>query len=474
MTAAHRLLRAREGELLPLMLAAAFFFCVLFGYFLIRPVREAMGVERGMSELQSLFYVTAGVSLLVAMGFGTLVHRFDRRRFIATGFRLVMLCLVVFAGVRLGFGEELKAATGRVFYVWLSVVNLFLTSVFWAFMADVWSLDQAKRLFPAIGVGGTLGAIAGSTVPWTLSERIASLAEQSTRLTGDQLSAAALMICAAVMLEAAVRFMRVLDRRVPVKQHDTRQASEGSSFDGVGLVDGVLLVARSPYLIGIGLYIGLIAVSSTLVYFTQAELVTDAEDELVGRIALFGKLDLLAQACTLAVQLFITARVIRWIGVGGTLAVLPAITVGGFAFLWLVSSRGDAEPWRVFAVFAVFQAVHRAGRYAVARPARETLFSVLSRDEKYKAKTVVDTFVYRGGDVAGTGLYSVLAGASALTVGSIAFAAAPLAAMWAMVGLGLAVGQSRLHARRNEQETAHVHSGSESRAGSDPREGDHA
>ncbi|MEO1717865.1 MAG: MFS transporter, partial [Planctomycetota bacterium] len=220
-TAAHRLLRAREGELLPLMLAAAFFFCVLFSYFLIRPVREAMGVERGMSELRSLFYVTAGVSLLVAMGFGTLVHRFDRRRFITIGFRLVMLCLVVFAGLRLGFGEELKAATGRVFYVWLSVVNLLLTSVFWAFMADVWSLDQAKRLFPAIGVGGTLGAIAGSTVPWTLSERIASLAEQSTRVTGDQLSAAALMICAAVVLEAAVRFMRVLDRRVPLKQYNT-------------------------------------------------------------------------------------------------------------------------------------------------------------------------------------------------------------------------------------------------------------
>ncbi|MEL7483300.1 MAG: MFS transporter, partial [Planctomycetota bacterium] len=155
MTPVHRLLRAREGELLPLALSAAFFFCVLFGYFLIRPVREAMGVERGMGELRWLFYVTAGASLVVAMGFGTLVHRFDRRRFIAIGFRAVMACLVAFACFRLGAGDEIRAVTGRVFYVWLSVVNLFLTSVFWAFMADLWTLDQGKRLFPAIGVGGT-------------------------------------------------------------------------------------------------------------------------------------------------------------------------------------------------------------------------------------------------------------------------------------------------------------------------------
>ncbi|MEM9661145.1 MAG: Npt1/Npt2 family nucleotide transporter [Planctomycetota bacterium] len=440
MSLMHRLLRVRTGEVLPLALAGMLFFCVLFGYFLIRPVREAMGVERGMSELRSLFYVTAGVSLLVAMGFGTLVHRLDRPRFIAAGFRIIVLCLIAFAVLRLGFGEDVKAVTGRVFYVWLSVINLFLTSVFWAFMADIWTLEQGKRLFPAIGVGGTLGAIAGSSVPGAMSDRIASLADASPVLSGEQLSAASLMVLAALVLEAAVRIMRVLDARTP--DRSVRPATTRPP-EGTGLADGVVLILRSPYLLAIGAYIGFIAVSSTLVYFTQAELVVDAEDELSKRIALFGRLDLLAQVCTLGAQLFVTSRVIRFIGIGGTLGVLPAVTVAGFVVLWLAARGDESEPWLVFGVFAVFQALHRAVRYAVARPARETLFSVLSRDEKYKAKTVADTFLYRGGDVAGTGLYSALATASAMTIGSIAFAAAPIALLWAMLGLVLAREQSR-------------------------------
>lgn len=448
MTPVHRMLRARTGELKPLALSAAFFFFVLFGYFLIRPVREAMGVERGMGELRSLFLWTAGISLVVAMAFGGIVHRLDRRRFIPMGFRCVMLCLLAFAALRLGFGDEIKALTGRAFYVWLSVINLFLTSVFWAFMADAWSLEQGKRLFPAIGVGGTLGAIAGSSIPWTMSDTIAAWAESAVAFaSGDQVSAAVLLLLAAVVFEGAVRCMLALDRYLKQSGHAPATPTGTRSIDGIGLVDGIAFVARSPYLLGVGLYIAFIAISSTLVYFTQAELVSDAEEELVGRIALFGQLDMLAQGFTLLAQLFITGRIIRWIGIGGTLGVLPVLTLAGFTSLWFVSTREGAEPWQVFAVFAVFQALHRAGRYAVARPSRETLFSVLSRDEKYKAKAVVDMFVYRGGDVAGTGLYGTLAGASAVTLGSIAMATAPLAGVWVVLGLALAWRQSRIDER---------------------------
>ena len=445
MTAVHRLLRARQGELAPLALSAAFFFCVLFGYQMIRPVREAMGVERGMDELQVLFVFTAVASLAVAMAFGTLVHRLDRRVFIPVGFRAVMLCLVVFAALRLGFGDEVKAATGRVFYVWLSVVNLFLTSVFWAFMADLWSLEQGKRLFPAIGVGGTLGAIAGSSVPWMLSEHI---------------GAPGLMLCAACVFECGVRFMRRLVRTQRSQGLTPAQPTGTVTFDRIGLIDGLAFIARSPYLVGIGLYIVLIAVSSTFVYFTQAELVVNAEAELVDRIAMFGQLDWLAQVFTLLVQLFVTSRVIRMIGIGGTLGVLPVITLVGFATLWFVSGLEDVEPWQVFAVFAVFQALHRAGRFAVARPARETLFSVLSRDEKYKAKVVIDMFAYRGGDVAGAQLYAVLASVAALSVASV-----PLALVWAGLGAALALGQSR---RAASHETKAPLGGTQATAGLAP------
>ena len=150
-----------RGEWKPVLLSGGFFFCVLFAIMMLRPVREAMGVERGMDSMRSLFYWTAGVSLVVALLFGGLVSRVDRRRFIPIGFRVVMLCLVVFAVARGVMGDDVKRYAGAAFYVWFSVFNMFVTSVFWAYMADIWRLDQAKRLYPVIGVGGTFGAFLG-------------------------------------------------------------------------------------------------------------------------------------------------------------------------------------------------------------------------------------------------------------------------------------------------------------------------
>jgi len=418
----------RPGEWGALLLSGAFFFLLLFGYFLLRPVREAMGVERSMGDLRWLFGVTCVVSLGAAVLFGGLVSRFDRARFISWAFRGVIACVVAFAGVRVVLGGLLDGGmqlwSGYVFYVWLSVVNVFMTSVFWAFMADVWRLEQGKRLYAAIGVGGTLGALLGSVFAWQLVGVIGAPAQ---------------MLIAAGLFEGAVRVMRVLDRR------STRGAGELVSSRpgamGGSWVEGVRAVARSPYLLGVGAYIVLMAVSSTLIYFTQAELVTDAEDELVGRIALFGQLDMWTQAATLFVQLFVTGHLMKRAGVAVTLGVLPVVTVLGFAALAVVGTREGVESWQIFAVFAAFNAVHRATRYAVARPARETLFSVVSERDKYKAKPVVDVFLYRGGDVAGVGVSAGLA-ALALGLGGMAMAAAPLGVVWVIVSVGLARGQS--------------------------------
>lgn len=426
------MLRAERGELAGIGAAGAMFFFVLFGYFMIRPVREAMGVERGLDDVRVLFYFTAGVSLLVAMAFGGLVHRLDRRRFLSVGFLAVIVCLGVFATLRAFFGDEIRGYTGRVFYVWLSVVNMFMVGVFWSFMADIWSPDAARRLFPAIAVGGTLGAIAGASVPWWLSERLAE---------------SGLMLLAASCFAAAIACMLQADRLAPRADRPPPRASRPAPT--AGLVDGVRLVATSPYLLGLGAYIALIAVSSTVIYFTKVRLVADASEELTRRIALFAQLDLLTQIATLLVQLFVTGRLIRWIGVGWTLAVMPIVTVGGFAGVHLVERFGPAEGWTVFGAFALFQALHRASRHAVARPARETLFAGLSRDETYKAKPVVDLFVYRGGDVAGARLEAALVGAATLTFGSVALAAAPVAALWLWLGVWLARAQGRRIARRH-------------------------
>ncbi len=413
-------------------LCGLYFFFLLTGYFLLRPIREGMGVQRGMGDLRWLFLVTCSVSLVVSVGFGGIVSRLDRRRFIPIAQRVVVGCILVFALYRWMAGDEVGVASGYVFYVWLSVVNLFVMSVFWAFMADIWTLGQGKRLFPVIGVGGTLGAILGSGFVWWMATEIG---------TSWQL------VYAAALFEIATWVMLVIDRvskgsadrSGPADQSD--QSNHAMPIGG-SFTDGLQALLGSPYLLGIGAYISLMAVANTLVYFTGAEIVVDASDELESRIGLFAQLDLWTQVATLLVQIFVTGQIVKRLGVGVALAALPVVTVVGFAVLAVVGARDGIEGWQLFAVFAVFNAIHRATRYAVIRPARETLFSVVGKSEKYKAKPIIDVFLYRGGDVAGSGAEKIVA-AAGLGLAGMAFAAAPLAVLWGSVGLWLAMMQHK-------------------------------
>jgi AAA family ATP:ADP antiporter len=429
----HRAIGARPGELCRVTLSAAFFFVLLFGYFLLRPVREAMGVQRSMGDLRWLFASTCLVSLVVTLAFGGAVSRMNRRRFIPLAYRVVNVCLIGFAAMLLVAPDSMGLVTGYVFYVWLSVVNLFLVSVFWAFMADIWALDQAKRLFAAIGVGGTLGALAGSSVPWWLAEHLRPWM---------------LMLMAAACFEIAVRFVVVLDR-IDRPGRSIDEAGRASPSTGASDAwDGLRSIARSPYLAGVGGYIALMAISSTLIYFAKAAFVFDESDTLSEKISAFGQLDATAQGLTLIVQLFVTTRLIRRIGVAGTLIVLPAVTLAGFAALALAPAWG---------VLVLFQASHRATRYAIARPARETLFSVVTPGEKYQAKPVLDVFVYRAGDLTGMALTSV-ASIAAGGIGVMALAVAPVAGVWAGLAwwLGGAQGRRRGVPVRSGSTTASV------------------
>jgi AAA family ATP:ADP antiporter len=433
----QRALQLRPGELPLAALGALAYFCVLAGYGFLRPVREAFGVSRGMDELRVLFAITSLSSLVFVLAFGGAISRMDRRRVVPLAYGIVIVCLGAFAallvadglagGALVGSGGESATATGVAwtFYVWLSVVNLFVNSVLWGFLADVFDVEQGKRTFAFIGIGGTLGALAGS---W------------ATSLLGSayegRLLPVGLMGGAAALFAAAIAVVRQLDRRA------VRSAASGlSRRDGLGELrplgggtwDGLTEVLRSPYLLGIGGWIVLMAVANTLLYFAQAELVREATDTFGQRVAGFADLDALAQVATLLTQLFVTSRLIRRLGVGWTLALLPVFTLAGFAVLAV---------WPVLGVMAVFQALHRAARYAVARPARETLFSVVPQAQKYKAKPVVDVFLYRGGDLAGMGLSKALAWAG-LGMGALAVAALPLAAAWGALSLALGRAQAR-------------------------------
>ncbi len=437
-----RVLPVRAEEWGGVGLSAACFFFLLFGYFLLRPIREAMGVQRSMGDLRWLFITTCFVSLVVTLAFGGVVSRMDRRRFISLAYRAVMVCLLGFIVARQVLSDELLVYSGYVYYVGLSVVNLFMTSVFWGFMADVWSLSQGKRLFAAIGIGGTIGALLGSNFVWWLAEHIPTWLQIGIAI---------------VAFELAVQCVGLIDRGTSPKPLRTVSidASTGEHRveipDAIGgkWIDGMRAMVRSPYLLGIGLYITLLAVSNTLIYFTQARLVVDASDELSGRIALFAQLDVWTQLATLLVQVFVTAHLIRRLGIGVALALLPVVTLVGFGALAWVSRIEGIEGWQVFAVFASFNAIHRATRYAVVRPARETLFSVVPSGEKYKAKPIVDVFLYRGGDVAGAGVEQ---GVAALAWGlmGMAMVAAPLAVLWGGLAFALAMSQQKRAERQDE------------------------
>ncbi len=433
-----RALNFKRGELSLAGLAGLFYFCVLCGYFFLRPVREAMGVSGGMWQLRWLFIVTSIVSLVLVLLFGGVVSRLNRRRFIPIGYFFVIACLAGFSALLIIdagsggglIGTDAESGVARVvgytFYTWLSVINLFVNSLFWAFMVDIFSVDQGKRMFAFIGIGGTVGALIGG---WATS--LISAATNSVYLP------AGLMLTGAALFGVAIIVMLILDRKALDSEYSqltvnnsalnlNQEVSIGGNF-----WDGATSVARSPYLLGIAVFIIFLAISNTLIYFTQANIILNNTDTFSQRLEGFAQFDVLAQGATLITQIFVTTRVIKRLGVGWTLAILPLVTVAGFSILAI---------WPLYGVMAIFQAIHRATRYAISRPARETLFSVVPSSEKYKAKPLIDVFLYRGGDVAGAGIQGALSALGTMTL--MAAATVPFAAVWCFLSLALGRAQS--------------------------------
>ena len=451
-TALKRLVNMRRGELPLAAMSALFFFLVLCGYFFLRPVREAMGVARGMDELRWLFVATSVAALGAVLVFGGVVARMNRRRFIPVAYLFVIACLIGFAAlliqdVRSGGGligtdaqTGLSRGVGYTFYIWLTVINLFATSVFWAFMVDIFNVDQGKRLFAFIGIGGTLGALAGG---WT--------ANQISTATESPYLPAGLMLIGAGCYCLAIAVMLTLDKMAVRSEASTLGAartepeeappasaageSGAAAGDEIGgsFADGLRAVLTSPYLLGVGLWVVFMAVANTMVYFTQANIILTDSDTFSQLVGNFAQFDYVAQFATLVTQLFVTTHLIRKVGVGWTLAVLPLVTLAGFAVLAV---------WPLYGVMLIFSAVHRATRYAISRPSRETLFSVVTPSEKYKAKPVVDVFLYRFGDAAGAGIDGMFA-ALGLTLAWVAMSTAPLAGMWIMLSIGMGRAQAR-------------------------------
>ncbi|OAB56007.1 hypothetical protein AY599_11240 [Leptolyngbya valderiana BDU 20041] len=397
----ERVVAFEEGELTPAALSAAYFFCLLFGYFMLRPLRDAMGLASGVDSLRLLFLGTLAVMIVANLVFAAIASRVPRRVFVPLVYGFGVACLVAFLLAFLVLGEARSETVGKVFYVWLSVFNLMATAVFWGFMADIFKKPQAARLFGFIAVGGTAGAICGSAWTGLLSEAIGTV--------GLFAGASFLILCAGAL---AIVLDRVAEGR--------RMGSAGHTLDAGGALggtswQGVVDVLRSPYLMGIACYVAAFTIGSTLLYFEKMRIIEGFAETIESRAQVLAWIELGGQTLTVLLQLFVTGRLMRRLGVGALLAVVPMVTVIGFVGL-------AAAP--VLLVLAAFEVARRASHYALSKPAREALFTTVPRTDKYKAKGIIDTFVYRGGDTAGT-------------VADAALAAAGLAAAWLAVPLGI-------------------------------------
>jgi AAA family ATP:ADP antiporter len=413
-----RLIDVRPAELRALGWAWLYIFSVLFSYYILRPIRDEMGVAGGVENLQWLFTGTLLCMISVNPPFAALVGRLPRVQFIALTYRFFLANLLLFAVLLQVATAEQNIWVGRVFFIWASVFNLFVVSVFWALMVDVFDAEQGKRLFGFIAAGATLGGIVGATVTATLAK---------------QVPPAYLLLASALLLEAAVFCVRRLSRMSDRLHRRPALRSEESAIGGSAFA-GFKHALGSPYLINVCFYILLFTVTSTFVYFQQAEIVRQSFTDRGMRTAFFARVDLWVNILTLSVQLFLTSRVLRWFGVALTLAALPLISMIGFATLALAPT---------IAVLVVYQVIRRAGNFAFARPAREVLYTVVPREDKYKAKSFIDTAVYRMGDQLGAWSYAGL-GLLGLAMSGIAIVAVPLSLAWLINGLWLGRKQNAL------------------------------
>jgi AAA family ATP:ADP antiporter len=385
----RRLVLLEENEAPALLWSTAFFFLLLFGFYLLRPVREAIGIARGADKLPWLMTGTLLAMALANPAFAALVSRLPRRRFIPWAYRFFALNMLAFFLAFRFLPRHGGAVLGYAFYIWLSVFNLFVVSVFWGLMSDVWSEIQGKRLFGFIATGGTLGAIAGAALTGVLTK---GFMLGSLRLKVEPLS---LLLLSMLTLELAVQCVRRLAAifhlgNVP---HAKREP-------GPGPLEGLRLIATSRYLQLICAYMLFFTITSTFLYLEQGAIVERAFSGTAARTAAFARIDLWVNVLTLATQVLLTGRLLTGLGIPGVLALLPLLTLVGFGALWV---------WPTFGVMALFQVLRRGLHYAVDRPAREILYIPLGPEERYKSKPFIDTFVYRGGDLLGAWAPSALA-----------------------------------------------------------------
>ena len=414
-----RVIDVRREELPALLWCWLYIFAVLSSYYIMRPIRDEMGVAGGVNNLPWLFTGTLIGMVLVNLPFAWLVKTLPRSRFIPLTYRFFAVNIVLFA-IALHFADQEQTIwIGRLFFIWVSVYNLFVVSIFWQLNVDLFSPEQGKRLFGFIAAGATIGAIVGSALTASLARHVSPMV---------------LLLGAAVLLELAVFAVGRLSRLSPsLHRQPAAPAAEEQPIGG-SVLAGITHALGSPYFVNVSLFLLLFAIASTVLYFQQADIVSQSFPDRGAQTAFFATVDLLVNTLTLVIQLFLTGRIVLWLGVALALSFLPALTIAGFGALTAAPTLG---------AIAVFQILRRAADYGIARPTREVLFTVVPREDRYKAKSFIDTFVYRLGDQLGAWGVAAFRWLGAGTA-DLALVAIPIAALWLLNALWLGRRQERM------------------------------
>ena len=397
----------------------AYFFMLLAAYYILRPLRDRMGIAGGVNALPWMFTATFVTLLVIQPLYGALVAKLPRARFIAVVYHFFVANLALFwLLLTLNVAPVFVA---RIFFVWVSAFSLFAVTVFWSFMADLFDSEQGKRLFGFIGAGGTAGSLLGPIITIGLSVRLGPVN---------------LLIAAMALLEFAVFCVHRLERTAAARQDLRPEPSRvgGSAFGGLREFFG------SPYLLGVGAWVSLLSFGATILYLEQANIVASTVHGAGAQTRIFASIDLVVGLLSLATQVFATAQLLNRFGSGAAAGALPAVYIAGFIALALAPS---------LMVVVVIQVAQRWMNFAIANPARQVFFTVVTREEKYKTKNFIDVVIYRGSDAFYGWMFGGLE-ALGLKIGAIALCALPVAAGWLV--LSSALGRTQI--RRATQEVA--------------------
>ena len=416
-----KLANARSGEVRALVWSFLYFFFLLSTYYMLLPLRDTFGIRGGAQDLPWLFLGTFIVSLVTAPLQAAIAARLPRQRFVPVMYLFLVANMLIFWFLlKSGVSPDIVA---KAFFMWITVFSVFTVSIFWSFLSDIYSSEQSKRLFGFVAAGGSVGSILG---PMITRQLVAPIGVHNLLLISSLLLICA-VLCANRLEKAAPQLQAADPNFVAASAGRAKNPVGGGIFDGFGLL------FKSPFLGGIALWVFLLSLLGTFLYFVQANLVASMTTDTAERARIFSLIATWVGILSLVFQLVGTGRLIKKIGTGAALAILPAVFIVGFGLLTFLGT---------LFVVAGFQACQRAANFGIANVARESLWPVVSREEKFKAKNIVDGAVFRGADFVNAFIYTGLAKVLAVQP-YLAGLAAIIAAGWFTLSLGLGRGREK-------------------------------